>query len=298
MESDSDTVEWISQLAELQVRFAGLDPAAVTVDDLADVGAQLAVLERHLVTGGPAEPDRDGAPSAAPTTVQSLLTVARADLAAALGDGLSSAEQLSRIVDLAVRLVPGTEHASVAALDEGDHLETLAATSALAAAIDEAQRDGVGPAFAVAADHLLVRVDDLGDDDDRWPGFAADAVELGIRSLLVCELPALGPRTATLNLCSGGREAFPATAELIAPVFAARAAIALAHASEVAGLRTAIGSRQIIGQAVGILMERHRVTQNDAFQRLVSASQSRHIKLRDLALRITETGEDPETVRC
>lgn len=297
MESDSDTVEWISQLAELQVRFAGLDPATVTVDDLADVGAQLAVVERHLVTAGAAGPAQARVPSAAPTTVQSLLTVARADLAAALGDGLSSADQLSRIVDLAVRLVPGTEHASVAALDDSDGLETLAATSELAAAIDDLQRDGAGPAFAVDAEHLLVRVDDLG-DDDRWPGFAADAVELGVRSLLVCELPALGPRTATLNLYSCGREAFQATAELIAPVFAARGAIAIAHASEVAGLRSAIGSRQIIGQAVGILMERHRLSQNDAFQRLVAASQNRHVKLRDLALRITETGEDPETVRC
>jgi ANTAR domain len=287
--------EWISLLRELQVRFAALDPTTVTVDDLAGIGEQLAVVEKHLRTSDPSASCRPPVAPATPSTLRSLLTLARADLAAALGHDLGPADQLSRIVELAVRLVPGTQHASVTVLDGRDRLDTLAATSEMARVADQAQRDGDGPAFACGTEQLLLRVDDLR-DDRRWPGFAARAGDAGVRSLLVCELPAVRRGTATLNLYSRRRGAFRAVAELVAPVFAARAAVALAHASQVANLRTAIDSRQTIGTAVGILMERHRITEDEAFQRLVSASQSQHIKLREIAMRITETGEDPETI--
>jgi AmiR/NasT family two-component response regulator len=59
--------------------------------------------------------------------------------------------------------------------------------------------------------------------------------------------------------------AFDAAAELVVPVFAARAAIAVAHADQVAHLQRAVQSRQVIGQAVGTLMERHRLTAKQAF---------------------------------
>jgi AmiR/NasT family two-component response regulator len=75
-------------------------------------------------------------------------------------------------------------------------------------------------------------------------------------------------------------------------VFVSRAAITLAHAEQVANLRRALGSRQTIGEAVGILMERHRFTTDLAFARLVSASQHGQIKLRDLAAQLTETAKN------
>ena len=91
----------------------------------------------------------------------------------------------------------------------------------------------------------------------------------------------------------GAPGAFTAIAELIAPVFAARASIALAHADEVHHLQRAIETRQTIGQALGILVERHHLTPDQAFELLVDASKTSHIKLRDLAARISVTGEDP-----
>jgi AmiR/NasT family two-component response regulator len=99
-----------------------------------------------------------------------------------------------------------------------------------------------------------------------------------------------------LSLYSSRRRAFSPAGELVAPVFASRAAIAVAHADQVHNLRRAIGSRQVIGQAVGILMERHRLSADDAFERLVIVSQRAHVKLRDVAARMTETGEDPEQI--
>src|SRR5262249_29795269 len=88
--------------------------------------------------------------------------------------------------------------------------------------------------------------------------------------------------------------AFGEAAELVVPVFAARASIALTHADRVLNLRRAIGTRQVIGEAVGILMERHRISADDAFERLGRAAQNTQVKLRGLATRLTEPGEEPE----
>ncbi len=122
------------------------------------------------------------------------------------------------------------------------------------------------------------------------------AVAVGVCSMLVCELPGTRGGTAMLSLYSSRRRGFSAATELVAPVFASRAALALAHAEQVRNLRRAIGTRQVIGEAVGILMERHRLTADQAFERLITASQHRHVKLRELATRLTETGEDPDTL--
>jgi PAS domain S-box-containing protein len=65
-------------------------------------------------------------------------------------------------------------------------------------------------------------------------------------------------------------------------------------ASRQAHLETAMQSHRQIGQAVGILVERHRLTPTQAFERLKSASQARNLKVREIASRVIETGLDPE----
>jgi len=100
-------------------------------------------------------------------------------------------------------------------------------------------------------------------------------------------------RRGVLSVYAGHPAAFDAAAELVIPVFAARAAIAAAYADKVTHMHRAIESRQVIGQAVGILMERHRLSPQQAFDNMVTTSQQSHIKLRELALRINETGEEP-----
>jgi AmiR/NasT family two-component response regulator len=61
--------------------------------------------------------------------------------------------------------------------------------------------------------------------------------------------------------------------------------------AEVEHLRKAVESRDVIGQGKGILMERFRITADEAFRMLVHASQQRNIKLVALATRLAETGE-------
>ena len=236
-----------------------------------------------------------GRRSPTPSTLRSLLSLARADLASQLSDDATPAEHLDRIVHLALHLVPGTEHAGVSLL-KGEDITTLASTSNVAAEVDQIQRDlGNGPIFALRAVHEVLRIDEV-KTDARWPKYAHELERIGMHSVLVSELPMTHGTSSVLSLYAARRRAFSTEAELLVPVFAARASIALAHAEEVSNLHRAIDSRQVIGEAVGILIERHRLTSDEAFERLVRASQRKHVKLRDLAVRMTETGEDPENV--
>lgn len=225
-----------------------------------------------------------------------LLSLARADLADELSPDEDPDVLLDRAVQLSKRWIPHARHASVTISRRGAKLRSAAATGEEASACDQAQIDlGEGPIAEVIAEHRPRRSDDLR-DDPRWPRFSARAGELGIRSLLVCELPVLRGGAGTLNLYSDEPHAFTPMAELVAPVFAARASIALGHADQVFNLRRAVASRQQIGQAVGILMERHKIDEDTAFERLVAASQQAHVKLREIATRICETGQEPEDI--
>jgi PAS domain-containing protein len=225
-----------------------------------------------------------------------LLALARADLAGELSGERGPEVLLTRIVELTLRWVPGTEHASVTRVVDEHRLRSAAATDAAASDCDELENlAGQGPAFEAIRAHTTVRVDDLS-RDRRWPKLARKSGETSVRSILVCELPVTRGAPATLNLYSSRPAAFTALAELVAPVFAARASIAMGHTDDVHNLEQAIAYRQTIGQAVGILMERHKLTPDDAFGRLVTASQTSHIKLREIAAQVVETGEEPNDV--
>ncbi|MDQ7993012.1 MAG: ANTAR domain-containing protein [Propionicimonas sp.] len=86
-------------------------------------------------------------------------------------------------------------------------------------------------------------------------------------------------------------------ADLMAAAFAAalrRVSVVQEAADREANLQQAVDSHRLIGQATGILVERHRVTPSEAFARLRDASQQRNLKLRELASRVIETGLEPE----
>jgi PAS domain-containing protein len=230
---------------------------------------------QRLVT----DPDADVETSAG--ELGRLLSLARADLAAVLPPDEDPEVLLTRVVELSRRWIAPAEHASATIQRKGGKPRTAAATGEVATDCDRAQVElGEGPVYEVLTDHRPRHADDLL-ADARWPHFAVRAVEHGVRSLLVCELPVLRGRVAgTLNLYSSRPRAFTPLAELLAPMFAARAGIALAHTELVFNLRRAVASRQQIGQAVGILMERHKIDEDVAFDRLVAASQQGQIKLR------------------
>jgi GAF domain-containing protein len=210
-------------------------------------------------------------------------------------DPAASPEQLlDEVVHLATRLMPGAKDASIAfASDAG--LQTVAAAGSTAVAADDIQRVlAYGPCRQVLTEQRTLRIADLL-AEPRWAEFGARAAELGVRAVLACPLPLPRKRSGVLSVYASEPAAFDAAAELVIPVFAARAAIAAAYADTVTNLYRAIESRQVISQAVGILMERHRISPKQAFDTLVAASQRSNLKVRQLALRVNETGEEPST---
>lgn len=254
------------------------------------------------VSADPTPQGPDGDPTAAnmelppadELTVESivqLLTRVRAALTD-LDQFATPDHLLDQILHMATRLVPGAEDAGIALAVDGQ-LHTVAAAGDAALAADDMQRAlGHGPTHDVLTEQRTLRIADVS-SDPRWTEFGPLAAELGVRAVLACPLPMPRKGLGVLSVYSSIPAAFDPAAELVLPVFAARAAIAIAYADTVTNLRRAIESRQVIGQAVGILMERHRISAKQAFDTLVSTSQRSHIKLRELATRISETGEEP-----
>lgn len=195
-------------------------------------------------------------------------------------------------------LVTGVLQAAVAAVDGADgasltrtdpKVETPdRATDDEIAALDEVQlATGTGPCIE-AADHppecgLVVAADLGGDDHDRWPDFADRAVAAGYRSVLSLRLGVDQRHRSSLNLYGRRHHAFEGGAQVAAMLFGIPAAFLLHGADHADDLQHALGSRDLIGQAKGILVERFGVDGDRAFAMLVESSQNTNMKLVDVA---------------
>jgi hypothetical protein len=115
---------------------------------------------------------------------------------------------------------------------------------------------------------------------------------------VACDLPPLRDVTHRLHVhraapAEDDRGVDELLEQILLPALAARLRAALAFEDKIANLHHALSSRQVIGQATGVLMERHRIDETKAFDRLVNASQQGHLKLREIAQRVVETGLEP-----
>ena len=151
---------------------------------------------------------------------------------------------------------------------------------------------GEGPCLAAVSSAAPVWVPDL-PRENRWPKFTAAATRLGVGSMMCTSLVVQNQSYGSFSLASGRPHAFDEEAQALAAVFAAHATIALAGSEWRRNMMAALTSRDVIGQAKGILMERHRLTPDAAFALLVRASQHTHTKLRSVSEELCRTGELP-----
>lgn len=202
-------------------------------------------------------------------------------------------QTLDRIVEHAVTLVDGCDYAGVLAVESGE-LRTLAATDDLARESDRIQVElGEGPCLdSTLREEQVYRIVDM-TTDERWPRYAPKAAALGIGSAMGFLLYTREHKLGALNVYGSERKAFTEHSEHVGWLLASHAAVAFASARSDAQLQQAIASRQEIGEALGIVMERHKVSEQEAFDLLRRHSQDRNIKLRELARLLTETGELP-----
>ncbi len=209
----------------------------------------------------------------------------------------SVAGTLQQIVDLAATTVEGCDAAGILVVDDG-LASTVMVSAPHVGALDQLQIDAdEGPCLNAALGGTHFYAEDLA-DDLRWPTFGPAAVRAGVRSVLAYSL--FTERPSALNLYSRFPLAFGATDRAQGVLFATLAGIAVGSATareaderRADNLREALLTRELIGQAQGILIERERITPDEAFAVLRRASQALNVKLRDVAATLVETGESP-----
>jgi anti-anti-sigma factor len=202
---------------------------------------------------------------------------------------------LQKVVDTGRVVIPAADLVSVTLRNPDGVVFTPVQTDDLAVALDRVQyASGRGPCLDAArpASPAYAISQDLA-ADQRWPEFTAAATRHGFRSIIATELYP-GARSSdpsgALNIYSredhGIRDHDRHTALLLATH--ASLALASARATELADLHEvelhrAIDSRDAIGQAKGILMNRQGITADEAFDLLSRTSQHLNVKLVDLA---------------
>lgn len=202
-------------------------------------------------------------------------------------------ETLQRIVELGEELLEHCDGVSLMLVGRGGVIDTPASSSTVAYESDMAQyATGQGPCLEAIADHATVVMSDL-ETDERWPDYRARVLKLGVRSMISFRLFVTEDSMGALDMYSRRPDAFDRRSQLVGEVFAAQASVALKAALVEAGLQSALRSRDIIGQAKGIVMARHRVTGDMAIEILRRLSQEHNRKLSDLAEQIARTGELP-----
>lgn len=217
-----------------------------------------------------------------------------AEIARVLADAASVDDLLQRIADLGERYLDDCDGVSVMFVHRGGRISSPAFSSRVAYDSDQAQYlADEGPCLEALREHHTVVIDDL-EDDTRWPAYRRLALALGVRSMISFRLFVREDTMGALDFYSRSPHVFGARSRIVGQVFASHAAVALKAAITEAGLATALRSRDVIGQAKGVLMEREGITAEEAFARLQATSQAVNRPIRELAAEIAETGAAPD----
>ncbi len=246
----------------------------------------------------------DGAPKI-PLTSEQIISDA-ADLQAGIGalaglvsDSLGLPELLAEVAGFAVRAIPGADGAGVTLLRVDrvhNMVEALAASAPFVAEIDDIQYVTLkeGPCITAALERRTVRSGSLG-GEKMWPRFGPRVGRLGVHSAL--SLPLLLPDqvVGAINVYAHGKDVFDEHAAELGELFAKPAAVAVHNAQILsqamtltAQLQTALSTRPVIDQAIGLLRGRTGRSAEDAFTQLRTISQNDHRKLADVAQQIVD----------
>jgi GAF domain-containing protein len=226
--------------------------------------------------------------------VEQVLGVIR-QLAAELEPSATNDAALRTLTRMCLQVVSPADAAGITCVSSTG-FESVAATSDLAAQVDQIQFDlGSGPCVDAAVEETIYRTDDLR-SDPRWPEFGRRATEeTGVRSMLSYRLffEDDDDLAAALNVYSTKPDAFDDMAQmagLAASTYGAELITSRRRRTEIAHLERALASNREIGAAIGVLMAQHRVTREQAFDLLRMASQNSHRKLVDIARDVVDTG--------
>jgi GAF domain-containing protein len=208
-----------------------------------------------------------------------------AELVASLDrQGTETKAGLRELIEIGSRHVTGSKYAGITLAEAGKAITNVVATHRYPMVLDAIQNEyGEGPCVAAAWQHHVMHVADLG-VDERWPRYQQYALaNTPIRSILSFELFADHDTMAALNFFGHHPHAFTDESIELGGIFATHVALAWSMMRRNDQFRSALASRDMIGQAKGVIMERFNLDAVEAFDLLARLSQQSNTKLIDIA---------------
>ncbi|KDE96810.1 hypothetical protein Y900_029680 [Mycolicibacterium aromaticivorans JS19b1 = JCM 16368] len=216
-----------------------------------------------------------------------LIVDAMRTLAGAGSEGSPIGSSLAELTATAVSLIDRVDCADVLMISGGT-FESISATRPVARELDQVQQQtGAGPCLDAADRDVMVRCSDLA-NDDRWPEYAEHAQAVGVFSVMSFRLFTQGSDSGALNLLGFRPRTFTDEEEALGAMLATQAALLILAADRQRQFDSALASRDIIGQAKGVIMERFDVDAIQAFALLTKLSQETNTPLRVIAERLVE----------
>jgi GAF domain-containing protein len=194
-----------------------------------------------------------------------------------------AATRIAEITEYAAEL-PGVDCANVTVISGDRDIHIAAATHPWAERIDAIQRrHGEGPCLSSAGQHQAVHVPDLA-LETRWPKFRAEALErTPVRSIMGFQLFIDGTSIGALNVFAERPNAFDEGTRRLGSLFATHVALVWGGARRESQFQAALASRDIIGQAKGMIMERYTMDAGQAFDMLRQLSHDANVALAEVA---------------
>lgn len=191
---------------------------------------------------------------------------------------------LGLIVRGAIHTIPHVEQAGISLVERGGGVQPYVPSNDVVRELDELQSEfGEGPCLDAIWQEQRILVEDMATAHDRWPRWVEAARERGIGSLMSFQLFADQGSAGALNMYASEPNVFDESTSDAGRLFAAEAALVLHGAQRVRSLHVALDSRDTIGQAKGILIERFGLDRKQAFSMLVKSSQDTNMKLTKVA---------------
>jgi GAF domain-containing protein len=197
---------------------------------------------------------------------------------------------LNDLTKSALESLPAAQYAGITIAFRNGEVRTATAIGEYPKLLDEIQkRHGGGPCLSAAWEQHMIKIDDVA-GDDRWPEYCRDALrETPVRSSLSFQLFADRHTMGALNFFAEQPDSFDDDAIELAQVAATHVAVAWNMVRRDLQFRSALESRDVIGQAKGMIMERFKVDAVEAFELLKRLSQSSNTPLVVIARQLVES---------
>ena len=214
-----------------------------------------------------------------------------AEIVRALHDrpGIDSYTVIAELAEHAVAEIPGAQYAGVTVTTNRRKIDTPAATHRWPVLLDVIQqRHREGPCLTSAWERQTIHIEDLA-EDFRWPKYRRDALaETPVRSIMAFQLFIADQSMGALNVYSELPDAFGEESEEVGLIFATHSAVTWNSARRDEQFRQALASRDTIGQAKGMIMERYGIGALQAFEMLRKLSQDANVPLAQIATELVE----------